>query len=287
MRPFSKIVLLFSALFFICSAGGARAQCPEDPNDGGVCDTLYVEVDPSDALFTGPGQLVEVNVRFTHDLSGWDSLGYFYIPLSFQHTNPSKYCSLSSYWNSSWLYGGPDMARSIFRDFEGETNVIWDLCLQCPYLAWCWWFADLDGVSHVGLPLAEEFFCANCPLLGTMNKSLLATLTFRVEDTMTVCIDSCYLPSTGHLRVNAMGSIFVPRDNLPYCFAISAPATGDANADGTIDLEDAIYVFDYLFRYGPPAPLNVGDATCDGEINIGDVIYLLNYLFRGGDPPSC
>jgi hypothetical protein len=287
MRPLRKIVLLLSALFFICSAGSSPAECPEDPNDTGVCDTLYVEVDPSDALFTGSGQLVEVNIRLTHDLSGWDSLCYLYIPLSFQHTNSSKYCSLSSYWNSSWLYGGPNMARSIFRDFEGETNMIWDLCLRCPYLAWCWWEPDLDGVSHVGLPLNGEFFCANCGLLGGTSRSLLATLTFRVEDTMTVCIDSCYLASTGHLRLNTVGSIFVPRDNLPYCFTVSAPATGDANADGAIDLEDAIYVFDYLFRYGPPAPLNVADVTCNGEINIGDVIYLLNYLFRGGSPPSC
>jgi len=276
-------ILATSALWHIQAS---QAACPEDPNDQGNCDTLYVEVHPPDALFTDPGQLVQVRIRFTHDVTAFDSLGYFFIPLCFEHSNPAKYCSLSAYWNNSHFYGGTNLARSIFRDFEEETNVIMDLSKRCPSLSWCWWDADLDGVSHVGLPLNAEFFCADCPLMGDMSRSLLATLTFRVEDTMTVCIDSCYLPSTGHLAVSAGGSAFVPRDNMPYCFKISAPAVGDANADGIIDLGDAIYVLNYLYRHGPAPSLAVADANCDGVVNIGDVVYLLNYLFKGGPRPS-
>ena len=62
--------------------------------------------------------------------------------------------------------------------------------------------------------------------------------------------------------------------------------TGDANADGEIDIADIVYLINYLFIDGsPPDPLEAGDANCDGVVNIADVIYLVNYLFLGGPPP--
>jgi hypothetical protein len=63
---------------------------------------------------------------------------------------------------------------------------------------------------------------------------------------------------------------------------------GDANGDGMIDLADAIYLLNYLFKGDPPPdPLYAGDANCDGSVEIGDAIYLLNYLFKNGPPPGC
>jgi hypothetical protein len=63
---------------------------------------------------------------------------------------------------------------------------------------------------------------------------------------------------------------------------------GDANGDGIIDLGDAVYILNYLFKGDdPPDPLEAGDANCDGIVNLGDAIYLLNYLFKGGNPPGC
>ncbi len=61
---------------------------------------------------------------------------------------------------------------------------------------------------------------------------------------------------------------------------------GDANQDGVIDLADAIYLLNYLFKGGPaPNPLEIGDCNCDQVVDLGDAIYLLNYLFRGGPAP--
>jgi len=61
---------------------------------------------------------------------------------------------------------------------------------------------------------------------------------------------------------------------------------GDVNSDGLIDLSDAIYLLNYLYRAGPaPSPLEVGDCNCDELIDICDVVYLINYLFRGGPSP--
>jgi hypothetical protein len=74
-----------------------------------------------------------------------------------------------------------------------------------------------------------------------------------------------------------------------YACQVEDPiAHGDANADGAIDLDDVIYVLNYLFEAGPaPVPLACGDATRDTIVDFRDAVYLLNYLFRDGPPPSC
>ncbi len=69
---------------------------------------------------------------------------------------------------------------------------------------------------------------------------------------------------------------------------VSSVDHGDPNSDGITDLGDAIYLLNYLFRYGPdPCPAESGDNDCDGSVNLGDIIYLLNYLFRDGPAPTC
>jgi hypothetical protein len=62
---------------------------------------------------------------------------------------------------------------------------------------------------------------------------------------------------------------------------------GDVNADGTINVNDVVYLINYLFVPGSPAPIPLlaGDANCDGAVNINDVVYLINFLFISGPPP--
>jgi hypothetical protein len=63
---------------------------------------------------------------------------------------------------------------------------------------------------------------------------------------------------------------------------------GDANRDGVVDIEDVVYLINYLFLGGPaPDPLELGDASCSGVVDVTDVVYLINYLFVGGPPPCC
>lgn len=63
--------------------------------------------------------------------------------------------------------------------------------------------------------------------------------------------------------------------------------TGDVNGDALINLSDAIYLLNYLFKGGPePLPnLRSGDVNCDSVVNLSDVVYLLNFLFKNGPPP--
>jgi hypothetical protein len=63
---------------------------------------------------------------------------------------------------------------------------------------------------------------------------------------------------------------------------------GDANGDETVNVADAVYLINYVFKGGPvPDPLESGDANCDGGINVGDAVYLIAYVFKGGPEPCC
>jgi predicted outer membrane repeat protein len=65
---------------------------------------------------------------------------------------------------------------------------------------------------------------------------------------------------------------------------------GDANSSGDVDIDDVVYLINYIFGGGPPPdPLEVGDVDCSGFIDIDDVVYLINYIFAGGPEPcaSC
>lgn len=64
---------------------------------------------------------------------------------------------------------------------------------------------------------------------------------------------------------------------------------GDANNDGTIDIDDAVYLLEYIFQGGPPpAPYLVasGDTNGSCQVDIDDVVYTIAYIFSGG-PPTC
>jgi hypothetical protein len=63
---------------------------------------------------------------------------------------------------------------------------------------------------------------------------------------------------------------------------------GDVNSDGQVNVADAVFVINYVFKGGPaPAVPDAADANCDGNVDVGDAVYLINYVFSGGPPPCC
>jgi hypothetical protein len=61
---------------------------------------------------------------------------------------------------------------------------------------------------------------------------------------------------------------------------------GDANNDGDVNVADAVYIINFVFKDGPPPdPYCVGDANGDGEVNVADAVHLINFVFKGGPPP--
>ncbi|MCP4569981.1 MAG: peptidoglycan DD-metalloendopeptidase family protein [FCB group bacterium] len=61
---------------------------------------------------------------------------------------------------------------------------------------------------------------------------------------------------------------------------------GDANYDDAVNVGDAVYVINYVFKGGyEPMPYAAGNVNGDEAVNVGDAVYLINYIFKSGPPP--
>jgi hypothetical protein len=84
----------------------------------------------------------------------------------------------------------------------------------------------------------------------------------------------------------------VPAEFLSKLRLAASPSTaapflrGDPNADGTVDISDAIGTLSWLFL-GSAAPKceEAADVNADGKQDPSDAIALLTYLFQDGAPP--
>ena len=134
----------------------------------------------------------------------------------------------------------------------------------------------------------------------------MATITFKIEDTMSICIDTCFWPPNTRLDWEVMGILpggecegayaKIPRLGSPHqtsyqsCFNLHRKEflCGDVNRDAVVDVGDVVYLINYLFKSGPaPNPVNSGDVNGDVVVDVGDVVYLINYLFKSGPVPTC
>jgi PKD repeat protein len=218
IRVFLAVVLVFVLSNF------SWAYCPEDTVDLGICDTLYVAPSSrTDTCFilgadticiNNPGQQFPcfwyVHLLVTHDsntfwwsgMGKWvqDSIAAFEIPLTWTRTNQSKYCSLSAYWNTS-DYSGAGLSRSVFRDHQGMQNRMLDLQ----------WSTRMVTVStsppYLRMMVMQMY--AGEQYWWESERTLLATLTFKLQDTMTVSFDSTFFPPNTRLK-------FARRDAMSY-----------------------------------------------------------------------
>jgi hypothetical protein len=255
---------------------------------------MYVQVYECDSLFAGEEKRARVPIRVTNDIPNpvIDSISAIVIPLHFTTSNASAQCFIDPVYNNTDLYPFPTCDRSIFRHLPKlsdpvEINWMMGLAEQLIGLEWDLRVLDLSTGTDAWLALAangpeDPRFCGG-------SRVLLATLFFTVDDTMTICLDSCFWPPANRLQFCRADAVaYFPRTNLPYCFSVSYPGVGDCNADCTVDVGDVVYLVNYLYLGGaPPYPVDVGDVNCDGIVDIGDVVFLVNYLFKGGPAPPC
>lgn len=62
---------------------------------------------------------------------------------------------------------------------------------------------------------------------------------------------------------------------------------GDVNVDGAVNVSDAVYIINYLFRGGQEPEVScLADINCDGSINVEDAVALVNFFFKGGPAPQ-
>ncbi len=94
----------------------------------------------------------------------------------------------------------------------------------------------------------------------------------------TCTLDNCWMvfnPDQADSNSDGIGDV---------CDAIIC---GDADADGAVNIGDAVYLINYIFKGGPPPLMWAADANGDGAVNIGDAVYLIQYIFQGGPAPVC
>jgi len=96
--------------------------------------------------------------------------------------------------------------------------------------------------------------------------------------------------------VAELGARSLPGDGHSFLFAASivslepcAPQTqfvrADTNADGALNLSDAVATLTFLFSGGPePSCLKSADSNDDGTVDIADGVFTLLRLFAGGQP---
>ncbi|UCB52093.1 MAG: hypothetical protein JSV10_08915, partial [Candidatus Zixiibacteriota bacterium] len=248
MKGFLKLAIVASVvLVFVPGFSSVQAQCPEDTVDRGNCDTLTVTcLDCEQTPGTGPWQ-VRFPLLVTHDQAvPDDSIAGFVIPIGWTRTNPTKYCSLSLYWNTtSALYLYPDFNRSVFRhmlNLSDPTDTL--MHNRMAHMADDFGGREWD-TRIVDVSTDAAFARMSVVATGTAdqgwwegNRVLLAAWTFVIEDTMTICMDSTFWPPTGQLLWSrADAKTYVPRDNLPNCFTVGVPPEPDFTIEASPDTQ--------------------------------------------------
>jgi len=229
MKKVALVLILLIGLSFSLS----WAQCPKEPLDNGVCDTLYVELfDSANGLGTsGFPRKIYFPLFVSNDLSSAvDSIAGFTIPLSISHTNPAVYCSVSNYWNQTpmgWWFPGFS-GRSIYRHlymnpadpYDTTVNRMADMEGDWSSRGWDMTFLELCSDNCGEVP--PHFWLTIVPT-GSADqrwwegsKTLLATMTLEVYDSMTIYIDSTFWPPASSLTfARSDGELYVPRPFLP------------------------------------------------------------------------
>jgi hypothetical protein len=80
-----------------------------------------------------------------------------------------------------------------------------------------------------------------------------------------------------------LGQVFF---NDGSCHLPSTAGSGDANADGRVDISDPVAILGHLFLGTRLACPGAGEVNGDGKLDISDPVYLLGHLFLGGKPPA-
>jgi len=244
-------MILLVALFWL---NPSLTQGGEDLGDP---DTLHLVPYESMECESFPC-LVRVHTLVTHDLNPLDgtqdSIAGIVIPLFYTHSNASKYCSTTSYNNDLCVGtacdGLPPWVLSVFRHvIEDEDTLIhnWMMDLSkkpYPYNKEDWDSRILDlGVAPNPLQYVSHWWLS-LATAGTDDRGmeegsrvLIATMTFMLEDTMTICIDTGLWEPSSRLQFGhsyAGGGTWIPQFES-ICFKVDTTGTGVKEIQGSED----------------------------------------------------
>ncbi len=116
---------------------------------------------------------------------------------------------------------------------------------------------------------------------------LIVTLKFAVLNPTSNYFDVHFERLQHHGQVNGYGTFdwgwpywhFASLQNVDRAMYFSF-IYGDADGSGAIDIDDVVYLIQYIFNSGPPPPVyDAGDFNRDFFIDIDDVTALLDFIF--------
>jgi hypothetical protein len=306
----ASVWLVVGAAFL---AGHGWAQCPEDPNDNEICDTLYVDKYWGDQDLQPPSPwLVRFPIRVTNDIPdpAIDSIAGMVIPLCYSWGG-AGYCSLTYYHNNTDLYPFPDLDQSVFRhlpsmDDPQERNFMMDFAERMDGTEWDTRILDLSDqtstfrLSMVPTGTPDQRFPGG-------SRILVATMTFKVGHEGWSCddltIDSCFWPPTATLLFSRSDAqIYVPRHFLPTTRgigipwgSIDCPPPDIRNSNGTFQSDgkfrawvDDCGVVSWVYANWDPLPPGISDADVvfttgpDTRYAEGHVVYTVEDHCLGG-----
>jgi len=195
-----------------------------------------------------------------------------------------------------------DGGISAMWEYESGDNILLDMagleCIDGDGDGVC---DDVDNCPSVSNPNQEDAdgddigdVCDNCP--GASNPDQEDADADGTGDSCDICTDT---DGDGYGNPGFPANI-CPLDNCPPCFnpdqadsngdgvgdACDSYMCGDANSDTNINVGDAVYIINYVFKNGPePYPVESGDANDDSNVNVGDAVYLVNHVFKDGPEP--
>lgn len=144
--------------------------------------------------------------------------------------------------------------------------------IYAPYLdsSYAWW----DGTSF-----AAPFVSGLAALLISRD----STLNWEQVDTL-IAAGAVNIDPLNPGLEGLLGHGLI--DMVAALEALDPLLVGDANADQVIDVGDAVYIVNYVFKEGPP-PLRpaAADVNCDNRVNVGDAVYIVHYVFDSGSAP--
>jgi len=140
---------------------------------------------------------------------------------------------------------------------------------------------DSYDVTGIGMEKAEQIAYRNLSVYLTSTSDYADARTGAIsaaEDLYGVCSPEAIATAEAWYAVG-VGS--EDDYDCPTCMA------GDADGSGGVDIDDVIYIIEFVFLGGPaPVPEECcGDANGSGSVDIDDIVYLIAYIFGSGSAP--
>ncbi|MBU1318736.1 MAG: hypothetical protein KKG33_12170 [candidate division Zixibacteria bacterium] len=191
-------------------------------------------------------------------------------------------------------------------EFTSTGNVTWEYVRVKPSaicnnfnLCHCCAYAIFDGSPPDYLEILSVSMFIGLPVTSEIPYVTLVLHTGG--GTGEICVDSVYVPPAGtwkwsQLTCGEGGApnrpLFIAKDssdaNHPICITVFDALCGDADGSSGVDIDDVVYLIDYIFVSGPePMPTYcIGDFDGTGQVDIDDVVWLIAYIFQGGQYPK-